>query len=113
MFFIVSGTVAATPRLTSLALAPVGAKVASSWEIAEAYILKHATSVPANTLQDMKAEAGLGAQTWSLVAFESAFLPNGPGIGWPAAQSMITFSTTLEAVTAAALVQAATVPLNP
>lgn len=81
-----------------------------AWMAIESYIVSHAKKIDANALAALKDETFRGTQTWTLTGSSPvAMRPDGPGIGWPAINTVITFSTSAEAVTAAVMIEAAIV----
>ncbi|MFN8220969.1 MAG: hypothetical protein U0S12_12665 [Fimbriimonadales bacterium] len=104
----------ASPEARSVANAPKLALVAeaTTWSQTESFIRSHAVRCDDATLTMLRAEASLGVRTWVLTgsaANTNNSIFDGPGIGWPAAGSVITFACVDDALTAAAMVQAATI----
>lgn len=84
------------------------ASITTPWDAVHAYFAEHATHLDAWTEDLLKAEAYSGTCTWTLVgcANRNSAQPelDGPGLGWPAADRVVTFATESEALTAAAMI---------
>jgi hypothetical protein len=91
--------------------AQASASAGLEWSDVENYVMSHAVKADGLTVNLLHFEAVVGAKTWTVTGAqnaESQLVPDGPGLGWPAAGLVIEFSSSAEANTAASLILAVT-----